>query len=117
MKACSCVATAVAIVVALFAALAQPTLAQPFAHTTDNGSSIVTPVHGFHCRSVPGWDARVGTYRAHRHEKICRDYQRCVAEHRRCSMALGRSWEGWQLERWGYDNWRYIECMMRHGCY
>lgn len=119
LASCRSLFGAVLLAVTLFASLAQDTSAQPLGAVgaSDRAGTMVTKVHGFHCRSELGWDARVGVYRYHRHDGICKGYQRCVAEHRRCSVILGRGWGSWQFERWGFDNWRYTDCMMRHGCY
>lgn len=120
LRACRSLVAAVLAAAALVVTFAQQGSAQPFAASVvgdDVAISAVTPVHGFHCRSMPGWDARVGVYRYHQHDGICKNYQRCVTQHRRCSIVLGRGWEGWQIERWGFDNWRYTDCMMRNGCY
>jgi hypothetical protein len=109
----------VSVATALFATFALRVSAQPFAAmgAINHPNSAVTRVHGFHCRSELGWDARVGVHHYHRHDGICKDYKPCVGEQRRCSMILGRGWDSWQFERWGFDNWRYTDCMMRNGCY
>jgi len=79
--------------------------------------AIVIKVHGFHCRKELGWDPNVGLYRYHRHEGICRDYKRCLRQHHRCILDLGRGWTTWKYEDWGWENWRYTSCMMRNTCY
>jgi hypothetical protein len=79
--------------------------------------SLVENVHGFHCRKVLGWDPVAGVYHVHRHEGICRNYQRCLSEHKRCLFVLGKGWEPWTYERFGWDNYRYSGCMIRAGCY
>jgi hypothetical protein len=78
---------------------------------------LLEKVHGFHCRKVLGWDPVAGVYHVHRHEGICRNYQRCLNEHKRCLFILGKGWEPWTYERFGWDNYRYSGCMIRAGCY
>lgn len=80
-------------------------------------TSLVQKAHGFHCRPMYGWDPRQGIYHVHRHEGICRDYQRCLRVMYRCDAIMGRGWEPWSYERWGFDNWRYDKCMLEAGCY
>lgn len=82
-----------------------------------SGTSLVQKAHGFHCRPMYGWDPRLGIYHVHRHEGICRDYQRCLRVMYRCDLVMGRGWEPWSYERWGFDNWRYDKCMLDAGCY
>jgi hypothetical protein len=106
----------------LFGPLAERGSAQPFAGTVAtghgaDGTSLITKVHGFHCRSVLGWDPVAGIYHYHRHEGICRDYQRCLSKQKRCIFLLGRGWERWSYERFGSDNSRFSACMIRAGCY
>jgi hypothetical protein len=81
------------------------------------GMQLLMRVHGFHCREELGWDPRSTSYRLHRHEGICRDYGRCLHQHKRCIFMWGRGWDSWNYESWGWDNWRYTACMLRHGCY
>ena len=78
---------------------------------------LLEKVHGFHCRKVLGWDPVAGVYHVHRHEGICRNYQRCLKEHKRCIFVLGGGFEPWTYERFGWDNYRYSGCMIRAGCY
>jgi hypothetical protein len=40
-----------------------------------------------------------------------------MREQQRCIFGLGRGWDVWKYERWGSDNWRYTNCMIRAGCY
>jgi len=116
LKVCRCLLVVVSIATALSATRVS---ALPFASMAgiDHRHSVVGRVHGFHCRSELGWDARAGVHRYHRHDGICKDYKRCVVQQHRCNLFLGRGWDSWQLERWGFDNWRYTDCMMRNGCY
>lgn len=79
--------------------------------------SLVEKVHGFHCRKVLGWDPVGGVYRLHSHAGICQNYPRCLKEHRRCIFVLGGGFEEWSFERFGADNYRYTDCMLRAGCY
>jgi len=81
------------------------------------GASVVSKAHGFHCRSVLGWDPVAGVYRYHRHEGICRNYKRCLRQQKRCLFVLGRGFERWSYETFGEDNWRFSRCMIRAGCY
>jgi hypothetical protein len=81
------------------------------------GASIVSKVHGFHCRKLFGWDPVAGVYRYHRHEGICRDYQGCLRKQKRCLFLLGQGFQRWSYEAFGEDNWRYTRCMIRSGCY
>lgn len=110
------------VAITLFGPLAERGSAQPFAgaavagYNGDHGS-LINKIHGFHCRSVLGWDPVAGVYRYHRHAGICRDYQRCLAKQKRCIFLLGRGWERWSYERFGSDNWRFTACMVRAGCY
>lgn len=96
-----------------------PVLSAPFAGVPAHHGSgqAITKVHGFHCRPEYGWDARVGDYRRHTHPGICRDYQGCMKQQQRCIFVHGRGWDVWKYERWGFDNWRYTNCMIRAGCY
>jgi hypothetical protein len=80
-------------------------------------TSLAQKAHGFHCRPMYGWDPRLGIYHVHRHEGICRDYQRCLRVMYRCDAIMGRGWEPWSYERWGFDNGRYDKCMLEAGCY
>lgn len=80
-------------------------------------SSLLERVHGFHCRPVMGWDPAAGVYHVHRHEGICRDYNRCMRVMYRCNLVMGRGWDAWTYERWGEDNWRFDRCMLDAGCY
>ncbi len=73
--------------------------------------------HGFHCRSMLGWDPVAGVYRYHRHEGICRNYKRCLRKQKRCVFLLGRGFQRWSYEAFGYDNERFTRCMVRAGCY
>lgn len=94
--------------------------AQPFSGITRHDADrneFVHKAHGFHCRSVLGWDPRSGVYSKHRHEGICRDYKRCMREMYRCNLRMGRGWDSWSYERWGRDNWRFSSCMLDAGCY
>jgi hypothetical protein len=104
--------------VVLLAHIFSPAIsAAPFAPTGNRGSDkVVTKVHGFHCRPEVGWDATLGYYRRHSHRGICRDYQGCMREQQRCIFMLGRGWDVWKYERWGSENWRYTNCMIRAGC-
>jgi hypothetical protein len=79
--------------------------------------AFVRKVHGFHCRSVLGWDPVAGVYRRHRHRGICRDYRRCLHEQKRCIFVLGRGFERWSYETFGSENARFTACMIRSGCY
>lgn len=79
--------------------------------------SGIEQIHGFHCRPMVGWDASVGHYRQHTHPGICANYQGCMKQQQRCSLILGRGWDVWKYERWGFDNWRYTNCMIEAGCY
>jgi hypothetical protein len=102
--------------------LAQHGAAQPLAGSAAGGQNaagfgLVTKVHGFHCRKELGWDPRAGVYRYHRHEGICKDYKRCMREMYRCNLLMGRGWDAWSYERWGWDNWRFSSCMLDAGCY
>jgi hypothetical protein len=84
---------------------------------SSGASPLVEKAHGFHCRPVLGWDPRAGAYHLHSHPGICKDYQGCWRQSQNCIFLLGRGWGGWELDRWGWDNWRYYACMMRTGCY
>jgi len=86
---------------------------------TRNGgyAGDITRVHGFHCRPMVGWDASVGYYRRHTHPGICANYQGCMKQQQRCIFTLGRGWDVWKYEKWGFDNWRYTSCMIEAGCY
>jgi hypothetical protein len=95
---------------------AHPTGVQAAGHG-DAGMSIVSTVHGFHCRRVLGWDPVAGVYRYHRHEGICRDYKRCLREQKRCIFRLGRGFQRWSFEAFGAENARFTACMIRSGCY
>lgn len=79
--------------------------------------SLVEKTHGFHCRKMLGWDPVAGVYRMHSHAGICQNYPRCLREHRRCIFILGGGFEEWSFERFGSDNYRYTDCMLRAGCY
>jgi hypothetical protein len=78
---------------------------------------ILEKTHGFHCRPMFGWDPRLGIYHVHKHEGICRNYQRCMKVMYRCDLRNGRGWRPWDYERWGDDNWRFDKCMLDAGCY
>ncbi len=65
------------------------------------GASLVSKVHGFHCRSVLGWDPVAGVYRYHSHPGICRNYKRCLREQKRCMFVLGQGFERWSYEAFG----------------
>jgi hypothetical protein len=92
-------------------------LAAPAMTRSDAGAPIVSKAHGFHCRSMLGWDPVAGVYRRHRHEGICRDYKRCLSQQKRCIFLLGRGFERWSYEALGADNARFAACMIRSGCY
>ena len=79
--------------------------------------SLVQKVHGFHCRPELGWDPRSGVSRRHSHAGICENYKRCLQVHHRCIFVNGRGLGGWKYENWGWDNWRYTDCMIERGCY
>lgn len=85
--------------------------------TPSAARSLVEKVHGFHCRKTLGWDPVAGVYRMHSHAGICQNYPRCLREHRRCIFILGGGFEEWSFERFGSDNYRYTDCMLRAGCY
>lgn len=40
-----------------------------------------------------------------------------MKQQQRCIFTNGRGWDVWKYERWGFDNWRYTNCMIRAGCY
>jgi hypothetical protein len=79
--------------------------------------SLAEKVHGFHCRSVFGWDPVAGAYRHHKHAGICANYKRCLREQKRCVFVLGRRRDPWSYEAFGSDNVRFTRCMIRAGCY
>lgn len=119
LKVCRRLLVVVSIATALSATFVERVSALPFdaRGAINQPNSVVTRVHGFHCRSELGWDAKAGVRRYHRHDGICKDDKRCLVQQRRCNLLLGRGWDSWQFERWGFDNWRYTDCMMRNGCY
>lgn len=77
----------------------------------------VEKVHGFHCRAEFGWNPLTGYYQLHRHEGICRDFNRCLSVHRKCIRIYARGWNTWEYEKWGWDNWKYTNCMIKYECY
>lgn len=79
--------------------------------------SGIQKAHGFHCRAELGWNPMTGYYQFHRHEKICRNFNRCLAVHRRCIRIYARGWNSWEYEKWGWDNWKYTSCMIDNDCY
>lgn len=95
---------------------AHPSPTQAMARS-DAGTPMISKIHGFHCRSVLGWDPVAGVYRYHRHPGICHDYKRCLRVQKRCVFMLGRGFQRWSYEAFGYDNERYTRCMVRGGCY
>jgi hypothetical protein len=98
-------------------AIANPAIGTGIGQSAFANNSIVRKAHGFHCRPMFGWDPRLGIYHVHRHEGICRSYQRCMKVMYRCDLAMGRGWRTWDYERWGFDNWRFDKCMLDAGCY
>jgi hypothetical protein len=97
-----------------------PAASDPFSGAGSGPStaqSLVEKAHGFHCRKMLGWDPVGGVYRMHSHAGICRNYPRCLREHRRCIFILGGGFEEWSFERFGSENYRYTDCMLRAGCY
>lgn len=82
-----------------------------------NGAPMISKAHGYHCRRVLGWDPVAGYYRWHRHAGICQDPDHCLREHRRCIFVLGKGFNEWNLEDWGFDNGRYTACMIKSKCY
>ena len=81
------------------------------------GASLLSKVHGFHCRKVLGWDPVAGVYRYHSHPGICSNYKRCLREQKRCMFVLGHGFERWSYEAFGSDIGRFSACMIRAGCY
>src|SRR5262245_16706402 len=79
--------------------------------------TLVESAPGLHGRKMLGWDPVGGVYRMHSHAGICQNYPRCLREHRRCIFVLGGGFEEWSFERFGADNYRYTDCMLRAGCY
>jgi hypothetical protein len=115
-------AIAVLLVAVLWLPLASTGIAAPGGGLTTlknslSGDPIVEKTHGFHCRPMFGWDPRLGIYHWHKHEGICRNYQRCMKVMYRCDLRGGRGWRPWDYERWGNDNWRFDKCMLDAGCY
>jgi hypothetical protein len=107
---------------ALCCAVAQQGSAQVVAGLALNkqaagAGQLIEKAHGFHCRREYGWDPAAGVYRYHRHEGICRDYERCLRQQRACILLLGRGLDRWTFESFGFDNWRFSSCMIRRGCY
>lgn len=107
-----------ALVVMAFVAPLHSASAFPVPMSTPHGA-VAKPllVHGFHCRPYFGWDPVAGVYQQHSHPGICEDYQRCLKVSKRCIFIHGRGFDKWTYERWGWDNWRYSSCMIKHNCY
>jgi hypothetical protein len=82
-----------------------------------NVSVMLKKTHGFHCRVEFGWNPLTGYYQLHRHEGICRDFNRCLGVHRKCIRIYARGWNTWEYEKWGWDNWKYTNCMVKYECY
>lgn len=90
--------------------LSGPALSEPMMPGTRSNvlqNPILLPAHGFHCKPRPGWDGRVGRFRWHTHEGICKDWHRCFRIHKKCLKAFGD----------GFNQWKYESCLLHYGCY
>jgi hypothetical protein len=106
------------VAIGIFGALAGRGTAAPLAGVpVGNVRPLVSKVHGFHCRSVLGWNPVTGLYEYHRHAGICGNYRRCMRVQERCIFLLGRGLQRYNYEMFGADNWRYSSCMIHNGCY
>lgn len=100
-----------------FVSLPVEAMSLPGSRLMQQKAPYLQQTHGFHCRPMFGWDARLGIYHRHTHPGICANYQRCLKVMYRCDLMRGKGWEPWSYERWGFDNWRYDKCMLNAGCY
>jgi hypothetical protein len=108
---------ALAIAGASHASIAASLAGLETANVSSPSASLVTKVHGFHCRKMLGWDPVAGVFRVHSHPGICANYKRCIRAQKRCVFVLGRGFEPWSYEAFGSDNDRYYACMIKAGCY